>query len=143
MHDAAFAAAVNDVVDSLRSKPDVRAVRSPLDRPNAGQISRNGHAALVEFDIKGGHADAQDKVAAVPRLRPPRPEGAPRLHDRASSGSRAPTTCSAKTFGKDIQRAEYTSVPVTLVILLVAFGALVAAGLPVLLAFSAVLARSA
>jgi uncharacterized membrane protein YdfJ with MMPL/SSD domain len=39
-------------------------------------------------------------------------------------------------------RAEVTSVPLTLVILLVAFGALVAAGLPVLLAFSAVVAAT-
>ena len=44
------------------------------------------------------------------------------------------------TLNKDFQRAEYSSVPVTLVILLIAFGALVAAGLPVLLAFSGVLA---
>ena len=44
------------------------------------------------------------------------------------------------TLSKDFQRAEYSSLPVTLVILLVAFGALVAAGLPVLLAFSGVLA---
>jgi uncharacterized membrane protein YdfJ with MMPL/SSD domain len=41
-----------------------------------------------------------------------------------------------------LQRAEFTSLPLTLVILLVAFGALVAAGLPVLLAFSAVLAAT-
>jgi RND superfamily putative drug exporter len=45
-----------------------------------------------------------------------------------------------KTLSKDFQRAEYSSLPVTLVILIVAFGALVAAGLPVLLAFSGVLA---
>ena len=45
-----------------------------------------------------------------------------------------------ETLSKDFQRAEYSSLPVTLVILLVAFGALVAAGLPVLLAFSGVLA---
>ena len=44
------------------------------------------------------------------------------------------------TLSKDFQRAEYSSLPVTLIILLVAFGALVAAGLPVLLAFSGVLA---
>ncbi len=44
------------------------------------------------------------------------------------------------TLNKDFQRAEYSSLPVTLIILLVAFGALVAAGLPVLLAFSGVLA---
>src|SRR5205823_1056722 len=45
-----------------------------------------------------------------------------------------------RTIDKDFQRAEFSSVPVTLVILLFAFGALVAAGLPVLLAFSGVLA---
>ena len=41
-----------------------------------------------------------------------------------------------------MHRAEVTSLPLTIVILLVAFGALVAAGLPVLLAFSAVLAAT-
>ena len=45
-----------------------------------------------------------------------------------------------KTLTKDFQRAEYSTLPVTLLILLIAFGALVAAGLPVLLAFSGVLA---
>ena len=39
-------------------------------------------------------------------------------------------------------RAEVTSVPLTIAILVVAFGALVAAGLPVLLALSAVLAAT-
>ena len=47
-----------------------------------------------------------------------------------------------KAFAEDMTRAEYTSLPLTLAILLVAFGALVAAGLPVLLAFSAVLAAT-
>ena len=45
-----------------------------------------------------------------------------------------------KTFNKDFGNAEMMTIPITLVILLAAFGALVAAGLPVLLAFSAVLA---
>ena len=41
-----------------------------------------------------------------------------------------------------MRRAEVTSLPLTIGILIVAFGALVAAGLPVLLAFSAVLAAT-
>ncbi len=45
-----------------------------------------------------------------------------------------------KTFNKDFANAEMMTIPITLVILLAAFGALVAAGLPVLLAFAAVLA---
>jgi RND superfamily putative drug exporter len=46
----------------------------------------------------------------------------------------------AQTVGKDFKKAEKLTLPITLLILLFAFGALVAAGLPVLLAFSAVLA---
>src|SRR5437763_15684363 len=46
----------------------------------------------------------------------------------------------SKTIDKDFQKAESLSVPITFVILLIAFGAFVAAGVPVLLAFSAVLA---
>jgi RND superfamily putative drug exporter len=42
----------------------------------------------------------------------------------------------------DFSRAEFTSMPLTIGILLLAFGALVAAGLPVVLAFSAVLAAT-
>ncbi|WP_018349330.1 MMPL family transporter [Longispora albida] len=42
------------------------------------------------------------------------------------------------TLGKDFQKAELFSIPVTLAILLIAFGALIAAGVPLLLALSAV-----
>ena len=45
-------------------------------------------------------------------------------------------------FDRDMRRAGLTSLPLTVAILIVAFGALVAAGLPVLLAFSAVLAAT-
>ncbi|GAA3353894.1 hypothetical protein GCM10017744_009280 [Streptomyces antimycoticus] len=42
------------------------------------------------------------------------------------------------TIGKDFRRAELISVPLTLLILLVVFGAIIAAGVPVLLALSCV-----
>ncbi|MEE3920021.1 MMPL family transporter [Micromonospora sp. BRA006-A] len=44
------------------------------------------------------------------------------------------------TLGKDFKRAELLSLPVTLAILIIAFGALIAAGVPVLLALSSVAA---
>jgi RND superfamily putative drug exporter len=44
------------------------------------------------------------------------------------------------TIGKDFQKAERLTVPITFLILLFVFGAFVAAGIPVLLAFTAVLA---
>ena len=45
-----------------------------------------------------------------------------------------------RRFDRDMGRVELISLPLTLAILFVAFGALVAAGVPVLLAFSAVIA---
>ena len=45
-------------------------------------------------------------------------------------------------FERDMGRVELISLPLTIAILIVAFGALVAAGLPVILAFSAVLAAT-
>ncbi len=44
------------------------------------------------------------------------------------------------TFSSDMQRAETLSLPITLLILVIAFGSLVAAGVPLLLGISAVIA---
>ena len=45
-----------------------------------------------------------------------------------------------ETFTSDLAKAETLSLPLTLLILVIAFGSLVAAGVPLLLAFSAVIA---
>src|SRR5436190_7777223 len=66
---ARFHAAVQDVVRRLASQPNVTNIDSPFTPGNAGQVSSDGHSALVEFDIRGKSDDAQDKgkpiVAAV------------------------------------------------------------------------------
>src|SRR5262252_7810964 len=49
----AFDAAVRDVVSRVSKVAAVQNVRSPLDSRNSGQISRDGRAALVAFDIRG------------------------------------------------------------------------------------------
>lgn len=46
----------------------------------------------------------------------------------------------ARAFMNDARKAQYTSLPVTLVILVIAFGALTTAGVPLLLGVTAVLA---
>ena len=51
--DPAFTAAIEDVVARISKLDVVQNVRSPLDEANAGQISENGRAALVEFEIRG------------------------------------------------------------------------------------------
>ena len=56
----------------------VQNVRSPLDPANAGQIAKGGHAALVEFEIRGDSTKAMDKLDPDPqerRRRATRPSG--------------------------------------------------------------------
>ena len=139
IRDAAFRTAVSDVIAAVSRRSDTRVVRSPLAPGNEGQIAKGGHAALVEFDLKGEQDKAQDKVQ--PYL--DAIQGVQRLHPAFTIGEFGVASANhvlSKTLGNDFKRAEYSSLPVTLVILLFAFGALLAAGLPVLLAFSGVLA---
>ena len=63
--DAAFKAAVADVVARVSKATDVRNVRSPFASANAGRISQDGRSALVEFEIQGDKTKAVDKVGPV------------------------------------------------------------------------------
>jgi uncharacterized membrane protein YdfJ with MMPL/SSD domain len=139
--DAEFRAAIGDVMTALSRQSDATALQSPLEVAHAGQVSRDGHSALVQFQIRGKSEDAVDKVAPIMSAVASVQAAHPQL-TVAEFGFASATHELNDTVAKDFQRAEITSVPVTLIILLIAFGALVAAGVPVLLAISGVLATT-
>jgi RND superfamily putative drug exporter len=136
--DAAFTTAIADVVAKVSKLAVVTNVRSPLDPDNAGQFSGSGHAALVEFDIRGDSEDAVDKIdpviAAV--------GDAQKAHPQFFIGSYGVSSDKEidAAFMDDLKKAGFLSLPVTLTILVVVFGALVAAGIPLLLALTAIFA---
>jgi uncharacterized membrane protein YdfJ with MMPL/SSD domain len=136
--DPSFRAVVAAVVDHLRVSRDVTDVRSPLGPGGRQLVSPDGHSALVCFDLAGNADDAPGKVgpilSAVGGLQRSHP-GFLIEEFGTASGNRALND----TIAADLQRAGYLSIPVTLVILLLAFGSLVAAGIPILLALSGVL----
>ncbi|MEZ5077829.1 MAG: MMPL family transporter [Solirubrobacterales bacterium] len=135
--DPEFDAAIAEAADRLGAVPSVTAIETPLD--GGGAVSDDGHAALVEFRIRGDQEAAEakvgeslDAVAAVQRSHP---------EFRVDQfGDASASQAIEDVFADDLHKAETTSLPITLLILLVAFGALVAALVPLLLAFSAVLA---
>ena len=134
-----FDVAVKDVMARLARVAAVQNLRSPLDPANAGQIAKGGRAALVEFDIRGDSTKAMDKlgpvlagVAAAERAHPDLFIGE---FGNASAAKAVDTA-----FAHDLKSAGVFSIPLTLIILVVAFGALVAAGIPLLLALTAVFA---
>ncbi|HMJ32442.1 MAG TPA: anti-sigma factor antagonist [Baekduia sp.] len=135
--DPAFRAAVRDVVAQLRRFPTVLDVKSPLTPENEGQISRDQRSALVQFDIRGDSEQAKDRVGpildAIARIDQRHPQL--RIEEFGDASADKALT---KAFEDDFRKAETLSLPITLVILVVAFGALVAAMLPLLLGLSAV-----
>jgi RND superfamily putative drug exporter len=137
--DPGFRAAVDSSVAALRKNPEVRNIDSPYGEGNQGQISKDGRSALIRFELRGSDDHTEDAVTStlntVHRL------------DVEQSGFRIEEFGEAsankelsKSFEDDFKRAEITSLPITLIILVIAFGALVAAGVPLLLALTAVLA---
>ena len=137
--DPAFQAAVADVVAKVSAAKVVQNVRSPLDPANAGQIASGGHAALVEFEIAGAKDDAVDKIGPVLAGVADAQEAHPGLFI-GEFGDASAVDGVNTAFADDLSKAGLLSLPVTLIILLVAFGALVAAGIPLLLALTAVFA---
>jgi uncharacterized membrane protein YdfJ with MMPL/SSD domain len=136
--DTAFKATAAEVMARLRALPAVKNVSSPYES-DGGRISKDGHSALVAFDVRGDGETASERIE--PMLAAVRE--AQRAHPQFFIGEFGGASVDHElksTEEKDFKRAEYSSVPVTLLIMLLAFGAFVAAGLPVLLAISAVLA---
>ncbi len=139
VNDAAFTAAVDDVVARVSKVGAVQGVRSPLAPGNSGQIAKNGHAALVEFQIRGDADKAAEKIGPVLD----QVAAAQRAHPQlfiGEFGYASASDAGAKLFADDLSKAGLLSVPITLIILVLAFGALVAAGIPLLLALTAVFA---
>jgi uncharacterized membrane protein YdfJ with MMPL/SSD domain len=137
--DPAFRAAIERVAANLRTLPQVEDVRSPLAPGAAKTISPDRHAALVQFSIRG-KADTADKriqpvLDSVATLQQQNPGFTVAEFGFASANHEL-----NDTIGKDFQKAERLTVPITFLILLFVFGSFVAAGMPVLLAFTAVLA---
>ena len=137
--DPAFQREVRSVVAKLQKVSEVQGLRSPLSAGNTGQISKDGHSALIEFDIKGSPDNAADRVQPVLDTVAGLQRSAPGF-TVAEFGDASSSRELNKSINDGLSRAERLSLPITFLVLLVAFGAFVAAGLPVLLAFSAVLA---
>ena len=132
--DPAFRAVVGDVIQRLDGTPNVVKLRSPYAQ---NTISKDGHSALVSFEIPGTYATAGDKVVPVQKTTAAAQTAHPEF-TIAEAGDGSFAKAYNDTQGKDFQKAEQLSLPITLLILVIAFGGLLIAGIPVLLAMSAV-----
>jgi uncharacterized membrane protein YdfJ with MMPL/SSD domain len=136
--DAQFKAAVADVTKRLEGTKGVSEVVGPYEAGSEG-VSKDGHSALVSFTLPG-KSDVTEKsvvhsLAAVHAAQKAHPEL--RIDETGDASiSKATMDKSNEEMGKSM----FMSLGLTLIILMFTFGALVAAGIPVLLGLTAVLA---
>jgi uncharacterized membrane protein YdfJ with MMPL/SSD domain len=135
--DQQFRSGVEDVVRRLERTEHVRAVETPYSNPT--QVSEDGRSALVTFEIAGDEETATDRIDPALATTAAAAKANPELRIEQFGDASADKAIS-KQFEDDFQKAELTSLPITLLILVLAFGALVAAGVPLLLALSGVAA---
>ena len=135
--DPAFDAAVDEATAKLAALSSVTHLSSPAD--GGGQVSADGHTALVEFQVPGDPEQAEERVEASLAATAAVQKANPDLRVEQFGGASA-SKALEEVFAEDLSKAETTSLPITLLILLLAFGALVAALVPLLIGFSAVLA---
>jgi RND superfamily putative drug exporter len=129
--DAASAAAT-EAVGRLHGLSQVASVSAPVTAPG-------GKAVLVRAAMTGAADDAGTNVQPLLDATAAVQAAHPDLRVEEVGGGTIDKALD-KTYGEDFQRAEVLSLPVTLVILIVAFGALLAAAVPVLLALTSVAA---
>ncbi|WP_190254595.1 MMPL family transporter [Dactylosporangium sucinum] len=124
--------AAADVTAAMKALPEVADVSPPLP-------SHDNSALLVRVTMKGDPDTAQERIGPLHAATDAVQSRHPDLRIEETGG---PSISQAMddTLGQDFKRAEILSLPVTFAILIVAFGALIAAGVPVLLALSSVAA---
>ncbi len=135
--DARFKDAVGDVTHRLEGTKGVDNVVGPYGP--GGQVSADGHSALVNFDLPGDSDTAEQSVvgslAAVAAAQKAHPEL--RVEEM---GDESLTKAIVDKSNEEMGRSTLLTLPLTLLILVFAFGALVAAGIPILLALTSVAA---
>ena len=143
--DPLVTAAVEDTVRRLERIDGVTDIESPLNREDrANTVSKDGRSVVVNFSLPGVEDDAdtdalakqaEAPLAAVAAVQKAHPEVLVEEFGTASTEK----ALGAKE-AADEARSLQLSMSGTLLILLVAFGALVAAGVPLLLGLSSVFA---
>ncbi|WP_033310029.1 MMPL family transporter [Streptomyces iakyrus] len=125
-------AAAEDLTDRMRRLPEVAGVADPL-------LSGDRRTLMVEVTLKGEERDAKDKVDALLAQTAAVQKSHPGLL-LEETGSPSVSKGVDQQRSDDLALSEAITLPVTLLTLLVVFGSVTMAGVPLLLALSSIAA---
>ena len=140
IHDPAFQAVVGNVVNAVSPYASrFGNLRSPLAPANRDQVTRDGHTALVQWDMNGTLKSAENKIDPLTAAVASVAKANPRFYV-GEAGAVSSDKALNKMFNQQLAQAGTRSVPLTLLILVLVFGSLLAAFVPLMLALQSVIA---
>jgi len=137
--DPAFRATIKDVVHAVAPFKAIKHLASPLDPAHGDQVSADGRTALVEWEMRGTQKIAEKHIDPITTATAAVAKAHPAFYV-GEAGSASSDKALTKMFSEQLKTAGTRSIPLTLLILVLVFGAIVAAGVPLLLALTAVAA---
>ena len=135
--DPEFQAVYGDVMARIKEHDTVTNFTSAY--ADEGLISADGHSALLDFEMTGDPDTAKDRVQPILDATAAAQAAHPSFVIEEFGAASADKQL-GQVFTDDLKKAGELSIPITLGILLVAFGSLVAASIPLLLGLTAVIA---
>jgi uncharacterized membrane protein YdfJ with MMPL/SSD domain len=139
IHDPAFQAVVRDVVRAVSPSTAIQNLRSPLDAANRSQVAHDGHTALVEWDMNGTLKSAENRIDPLTSAVASVAKSNPKFYV-GEAGAASSDKALTKMFNQQLGKAGTRSIPLTLLVLVLVFGSLLAAFVPLMLALQSVVA---
>ena len=126
--DATFMDAATQLLSKLKARPEVASVTSYYSTHSASLLSRDGHEtfAVVQLKAKNEATKEKDFKTIEPLMTSPTIE-------TKVGGNVAVNVAVNKQVSSDLERAELITFPIVAILLLIVFGSLVAASLPLLI----------
>ncbi|MEU4214907.1 MMPL family transporter [Actinoplanes sp. NPDC026623] len=138
---AAFRQAVQDVKTSVEATGQAQRIRTPYDSGDPAPRTADGTTALVLFDMTGAGKTAGERVQPVLDAVAAVQERHPGLRIE-QAGTASLQRLAGVALARDFQRAENLSLPITAVILLLAFGTLLPMLIPLTMSMTAFFAAT-
>jgi uncharacterized membrane protein YdfJ with MMPL/SSD domain len=132
--DSSFIDAATQLLARLKARPEVASVSSYYSTHSGSFLSRDGHEtfAVVQLAAKDEATKEKDYKTIEPLI-------TSSMIETKVGGNVAVSVAINKQISADLERAEMITFPIVAILLLIVFGGLVAAGLPLLIGGVAIL----
>lgn len=135
IEDARVKTVVDQVQKAVESQPDSKVTRTFEDKNNTDLRAENGKSGLILAHVGGDETEAADRAGEIIEALPDDPDVEVRAGGRL--GVQKETRAGTK---ETIKNAEIIALPLTFVVLVIVFGGLIAAFLPIVVGISSIVA---